>query len=135
MEALWDKAFMASHKLGAVTFHGCVFGLQARNGLLLKKPWRLASNSPEFLAAFRGCTCNGQHADAECRGRGAKISELYNPRIAELIVTAATFAMTRIKKQAVEVRQVVACAVKASTSRNACKCARMRDVVCVGETG
>ena len=74
-ELPYVRAFMAARGLGAVTFHGCYFGLRARDGRLLKKPWRLASNRPDFPRLFSGCSCRAGLEACMCAGTGRKGSD------------------------------------------------------------
>ena len=57
-----------------VVTDGCAFGLKARfgknAGLPIKKPWRIAGNSPVFLGAFpRRCSCPRHTYHVPCVGQ------------------------------------------------------------------
>ena len=77
--------FCLKFGLADVTFDGCRFGVAARSGLLLKKPWRLCSNVHFVLTNFQDKHCTGDHEHGECRGVDCKHSENYSWRMVRLV--------------------------------------------------
>ena len=77
--------FCLKFGLADVTFDGCRFGVAARSGLLLKKPWRLCSNDHFVLTNFQDKHCTGDHEHGECRGVDCKLSENYSWRMVRLV--------------------------------------------------
>ena len=57
---------------------GCAHGLKSRLGLLLKKPWTLATSLPLLVSKLNG-TCKGGHLHGETKGRDATMSSCYPP--------------------------------------------------------
>lgn len=85
--AYWNwkevRSFLAKWDLQEVCFDGCVIGLRARSGELLKKPWTVCTNDHNHFVALRGLKCTNtgnvltDHIHAECRGIDCKESEKY----------------------------------------------------------
>ena len=51
-----------------VHFDGCALGLVAGDGAPIRKPWSIATNSPQILDAFAPFTGPGDHQHTPCQG-------------------------------------------------------------------
>eukprot|EP00959_Pyramimonas_sp_CCMP1952_P069141 1443238-Pyramimonas_sp.AAC.1 len=54
--------------------HGCAHGLKDSKGNFMKKPWTIASTSPDVTEGL-GRRCDGTHEHVEARGRECKLAE------------------------------------------------------------
>ena len=76
--------FCQKWNLGEALFDGCAFGVKARNGLLLMKPWRVVTNDPCVMRLLGTYRCTNLRLDGlsnehgECRGVDCKLSENYS---------------------------------------------------------
>ena len=66
---------------------GCAYGLRhPQNGMLMRKPWRIVTNDPDFDAVL-GKTCqnrtgrNHRHEHANVEGAATEMSAAYPPRM------------------------------------------------------
>ncbi len=61
-----------------VYFDGCMLGLRSIvNGLPIRKPWAVCTNSEEILKEFSGLTCCGHSKHQPCQGVDTKVTEEY----------------------------------------------------------
>ena len=62
--------------LKLVYFDGCMLSLRSVvNGLPIRKPWAICTNSEEILKEFSGLTCCGHPKRQPCQGIETKITE------------------------------------------------------------
>lgn len=79
-------AFFDEHpQFVRVDFDGCAVGLTSRDGLPIKKPWRLMSTSQRIVDAFQDKRCKCQHPHAKCEGAETTRSANYPPAMTQLI--------------------------------------------------
>ena len=71
-----------------VDFEGCAVGLTTRDGLPLKKPWRLMTTSQRIKDAFQDKRCKCQQIHARCEGAETTRSAMYPPHMINLIAQA-----------------------------------------------
>ena len=72
-------------QLEKVHFHGCMFGLSAPNGSLMKKAWTVATNCPELKKALEVHKCDGNHPHFMIQGDLTELSGFYPPEMARTI--------------------------------------------------
>ncbi len=82
------RDFVRSYALENYDFDGCMFELRSAakssQGQPIKKPWRIASDMPEFSVIRRLCTHDpAEHAP--CAGTDTKVSEGYTDALATQI--------------------------------------------------
>eukprot|EP00971_Amphidinium_carterae_P299247 5945300-Amphidinium_carterae.2 len=63
---------------------GCAFNLRIK-GELVKKPWRVMSNSVSMIRGLSGRTCTGGHQHVQCRGVVARESASYSCEMVDCI--------------------------------------------------
>ena len=89
----WDSdslnQFTDAFGMRSEVCHGCAYGLTAQFGKDLgspiKKPWRIAANSPVFLGHFpRKCWCPPNTKHIPCAGRETQLTENYPPLFASV---------------------------------------------------
>ena len=83
----WKQSFMQCwHAIFPVTLlvDGCMFGLQADNGMPVRKRWKIKTDFLP-LRSLKTYQCKGDHEHAECRGRVAAQSAFYLPEMAKTI--------------------------------------------------
>ena len=74
-----------------VDFEGCAVGLTTRDGLPLKKPWRLMTTSQRIKNVFQDKRCKCQQTHARCEGAKAFwLGRLARPDIIKPINDLAT---------------------------------------------
>ena len=72
-----------------VYFDGCMLGLKSIvNGLPIRKPWAICTNSDEILKEFSGFTCCGHSKHQPCQGVDTKITEGYTVEFVEKLHSA-----------------------------------------------
>jgi hypothetical protein len=80
--------FVRLNNLVDYDFDGCMYGLcsvvEATLGEPIKKPWRIASDMPEFEMLRRQCT-HTPTEHAQCAGKDTKLSEGYTDALARSI--------------------------------------------------
>ena len=79
------KSFLNKHNCQHVVFDGCMLGLTDSDGISIKKPWRISSNSACITSMFEGVRCDRTHTHRHCRGKVAKNSEQYTPAFVGLV--------------------------------------------------
>jgi hypothetical protein len=79
------KSFLNKHNCQHVVFDGCMLGLTHSDGISIKKPWRISSNSACVTSMFEGVRCDRTHTHRHCRGKVAKNSEQYTPAFVGLV--------------------------------------------------
>eukprot|EP00959_Pyramimonas_sp_CCMP1952_P348202 7293419-Pyramimonas_sp.AAC.1 len=67
-----------------VDFDGCTFNLKTRNGIHIKKPWRIITDHSGFDDSPRRFGSGGRPR-AEARGKGAKRSENYTTKLVTVL--------------------------------------------------
>ena len=82
------KVFISRYRMKRQSFHGCAFGLSDEHGQPIKKPWTFATNCKHLMDAIQPFQCSGSHTHACCRGKTAKLSEAYTPRMAHVIASS-----------------------------------------------
>eukprot|EP00971_Amphidinium_carterae_P292723 5811456-Amphidinium_carterae.2 len=70
-----------------VTFDGCSFGTSNRAGTLIRKPWKVVTNSRELWQELHGRSCNLGHEHGQCRGETAAISGQYSDGLADCVMS------------------------------------------------
>ena len=79
-------AFFDSHpQFTRVDFDGCAVGLTSRDGLPIKKPWRLMTTSTRIVENFQDKRCRCQQSHARCEGAETTRSAMYPPAMTHLI--------------------------------------------------
>ena len=71
-----------------VDFEGCAVGLRTKDGLPLKKPWRLKTTSQRIVNAFQSKRCRCQQTHARCEGAETTRSAMYPAEMTHLIAEA-----------------------------------------------
>ena len=72
-----------------VYFDGCMLGLKSIvNGLPIRKPWAICTNSDEILKEFSGLTCCGHSKHQPCQGVDTKITEGYTVEFVDKLHSA-----------------------------------------------
>jgi hypothetical protein len=69
-------------------FDGCCFGVVDNNHRLIKKPWRVQTNSFDLQHVLHNQLCDQQHLHGQCRGQIAVASALYTLPLVKTIVQA-----------------------------------------------
>ena len=82
-------------------FDGCAFGLKDQKGNLLRKPWKVLSNSPEIIKALQGKLCPGGHVHVPTAGSKTKATENYNKKIAKTVHDAFARQVQRAPSPAI----------------------------------
>ena len=80
------KKAMEKWGLGIYDFDACAYGIKAilpkTQGVPIKKPWRIATNSPTIGRAF-STKCDGSHSHTICEGGDTRQTENYSRRFAD----------------------------------------------------
>ena len=72
-----------------VYFDGCMLRLRSIvNGLPVRKPWAICTNSEEILKEFSGLTCCGHSKHQPCQGVDTKVTEEYTVEFVEKLHSA-----------------------------------------------
>ena len=75
------ETFLKAHKLHYSDFDGCRYGVVSiktdSEGVPIRKPWRIATNSDAFLRLF-SWKCDGAHQHVKCEGIDTKATENYS---------------------------------------------------------
>ena len=86
---LWREAavqdMMKELGLQKVNFNGCRFGLEARKGKAICKPWTFATNIQCVVEIFGTYRCERDHEHAVCTGEELKRTESYTPEMCDLL--------------------------------------------------
>jgi hypothetical protein len=82
------RNFASSYALENYDFDGCMYELrsasESTHGRPIKKPWRIASDMPQFSNLRRRCT-HGPNEHAPCAGTDTKVSEGYTDALATAV--------------------------------------------------
>jgi hypothetical protein len=84
----WDcvQAFVRKHNLHSAVFHGCALGLVSRKeGIPIKKAWRVCTSLQALAVALDRCKCSRDHEHVPCAGGETKATENYTVRMVDLI--------------------------------------------------
>ena len=82
-----------------VDFDGCMLGLTSiYNKLPIKKPWRIATNSPAIREEFDNLLCKGHSVHHPCAGRDTKLTENYTASFVDKLHAAWKKQATNISK-------------------------------------
>ena len=88
--------FLTEFQLRKYDTVGCEFGLKAQFepgiGMLMKKPWTLATNSGTIGRPMRRVCTHEAHEHTPCEGKNTLISESYPPAMAEAVHEAFRIA-------------------------------------------
>ena len=87
---LMDDGMCQVHELD-----GCMFGLAAKNGTPIKKPWKMLSWNTR-LGNGLNRKCDGSHEHTPCAGSETKSTQLYTPMIVKLIVDSITLPVSEV---------------------------------------
>ena len=71
--------------LREVTFNGCSLGLRGNQGGLIKKPWKVITNSGELIRSLGKLKCTKDHPHEDCAGRNTKQTENYTMKLHEVV--------------------------------------------------
>eukprot|EP00959_Pyramimonas_sp_CCMP1952_P201799 4219864-Pyramimonas_sp.AAC.1 len=76
------KEFMGEFQFVRTALHGCAYGLRDSKGNVMKKPWTIASTSPDVTEGLER-RCDGTREHVEARGRECKPAEDYTDAFAK----------------------------------------------------
>ena len=63
------ESFLGANGAQMASFNGCAFDLRSKaSGLLLKKPWRIATNCDEVYRSFASAKCTQDHEHGRVEG-------------------------------------------------------------------
>ena len=94
-----DFPWALGHKSARADVYGCAVGLvDPESHLAIRKPWKFESAREPLLATLRlFSNCSGGHEhcatlnEANQRGCGTKITEVYPPTLGALLATAVSY--------------------------------------------
>jgi hypothetical protein len=76
--------FVQKHQLTFADFDGCMYELKDGAGVPIRKPWRLATNSPSLVNHFSLC-CDETHEHTPCAGSQTERTGNYTPCVAACV--------------------------------------------------
>ena len=79
------KAYIASRGLSLVKIHGCAFGMMNSDGVVVYKPWTIATNSTVLHTGLQPYRCTRDHLHAALEGKETTRSSKYPIKMAKKI--------------------------------------------------
>ena len=80
LEELED--FILRHNLYVIKMDGCSVGVTDKNGVPIRKRWRIITNSAYLAATLAKLTCPGNHQHAACAGSETEKTGYYTAEMA-----------------------------------------------------